>query len=296
MHKSRIFLIILNYNGIKETLECLESVRSANKQDIDLKVVVVDNNSKDESLKMLGGIKDIKLLENKNNLGFSGGMNTGIKYALGQGADHIVLLNNDTIVHKDLFVNLEKASKNGDIIAPKIYFAKGFEFHKDRYQKNELGKVIWYAGGIIDWQNIIGKHIGVDEVDKGQFEKQKEIDFATGCCLLIKRDVFEKIGYLDEKYFLYLEDMDFSFRAKNNGFKIIFDPKSILWHKNASSAGGSGSSLQEYYFTRNRLIFAFKYASTRTKLAILKHTIKNANNRTRISAAIDFLRFHYGKR
>lgn len=296
MDKLKISTIILNFNGMNETLECLQSVNSASRKNIDLEVVVVDNNSQDDSKKSLRKIKGIKFIENTQNLGFSGGMNTGIKYALGNGATHIVLLNNDTIVSQNLFVNLFSASEKAHIVAPKIYFAKGFEFHKDRYQKSELGKVIWYAGGQIDWQNVIGKHIGVDEVDGGQFEKQKEIDFATGCCLLVKREVFEKIGFLDEKYFLYLEDMDFSVRAKKAGFKITFDPKSILWHKNASSAGGSGSPLQEYYFTRNRLIFAFKYAPIRTKLAILKHTVKNATTSARIAAVVDFLRFHYGKR
>ncbi|MEM4230386.1 MAG: glycosyltransferase, partial [Candidatus Pacearchaeota archaeon] len=148
-----------------------------------------------------------------------------------------------------------------------------FEFHKKRYKKEDLGKVIWFAGGKMDWQNVIGLHIGVDEIDKGQFEKISEIDFASGACMLIKSDVFKKIGKFDERYFLYYEDSDFCQRAKKTQYKIIYNPKAILWHKNAGSTGGSGSELQDYYLTRNRLLFGMKYAPYKSKLALLKESI-----------------------
>lgn len=296
MDKLKIFIVILNYKGIENTLECIKSVDNINKKNIKVEIVVVDNNSQDGSQEKLSKLKNISLISNSENLGFSGGMNTGIKFALEHESTHIVLLNNDTYVDRDFLLNLYEASKKADIISPKIYFAPGFEFHKNRYKNSERGKVIWYAGGKIDWQNVIGVHIGVDEVDSGQFNRQKEIDFATGCCLMIKKEVFEKIGYLDDNYFLYLEDMDFSVRAKNNGFKIVFEPTSVIWHKNASSAGGSGSSLQDYYFTRNRLIFAFKYAKLRTKFAVLRQTLSQCGNPVKRKALLDFLSFHYGKK
>jgi GT2 family glycosyltransferase len=294
--KLKIAIVILNYNGVENTLECINSVNAVNKNNINLNLIVVDNNSQDDSQKKLKKLNNIKLILNSENLGFTGGMNSGIKYALENGAGRVILLNNDTYVHQDFLINLNTASQKGDIVAPKIYFAPGYEFHKKRYKKSDLGKVIWYAGGKIDWLNVIGTHIGVDEVDSGQFNSQKEIDFATGCCLLVKREVFEKIGFLDDKYFLYLEDMDFSVRAKKNGFKIIFEPKSIIWHKNASSAGGSGSPLQDYYITRNRLIFALKYAKLRTKMAVLKQALSQWANPIKRKALLDFLTFHYGKK
>lgn len=296
MDKLKIAIVILNYKGAQNTLECITSINAANKNDINMELIVVDNNSQDDSQKKLKKLNNIKLILNSENLGFTGGMNTGIRYALENGATQVILLNNDTIVDRDFLKNFCKASLRGDIVAPKIYFAPGYEFHKKRYKKSELGKVIWYAGGKIDWQNVIGTHLGVDEVDTGQFNSSKEIDFATGCCLLIKKEVFEKIGLLDNKYFLYLEDMDFCVRAKKNGFKIIFEPTSIIWHKNASSAGGSGSSLQDYYFTRNRLIFAFKYTKLRTKLAVLRQTLSQCTSSIKRKALLDFLTFHYGKK
>ncbi|KKQ34533.1 MAG: putative glycosyltransferase [Microgenomates group bacterium GW2011_GWA2_37_6] len=136
-----------------------------------------------------------------------------------------------------------------------------------------MGKVIWYAGGAIDWENVIGNHKGLDEVDKGQFDEDGETKMATGCCFLVKKEVLEKVGLYDDRYFLYFEDADFSERVKKAGFKIFYAPKSIIWHKNAQSSGGSGSSLQDYFTTRNRLIFGYTYAPMRTKIALFRQSL-----------------------
>jgi hypothetical protein len=125
----------------------------------------------------------------------------------------------------------------------------------------------------MDWANIIGQHRGVDEADKGQFDKVEETEIATGCCMMIKKEVLKKVGLLDDKYFLYYEDSDLSVRAKKAGYKIVYAPKSIIWHKNAGSAGGSGSALQDYYIIRNRLLFGFRYASARSKLALFRESL-----------------------
>ncbi len=271
--KQNIFIVILNFNGEKDTVECLTSIRQLLTKNYQLSTIVVDNGSKE---KLVVSSKELVVIRNIDNLGFAGGNNVGIQYALENKADYIVILNNDTLVDKNLVDELVKVSQSDEtigIVVPKIYFAKGFEFHKSRYKKDQLGKVIWYAGGIIDWGNVIGKHRGVDDVDSGQYEKEGETDFASGCCMMIKRSVFEKIGMLDNKYFLYYEDSDFSLRAKKAGFKIVFAPKAVLWHKNAGSAGGSGSSLQDYYITRNRLLFGMRYAPLRSKLALLRESL-----------------------
>ena len=291
----KIAIVVLNYNGKENTLACINSIKKLNKSNYKVKLIVVDNASNDGSREALSKIKDITLVKNDKNLGYSGGNNIGIKHALSLGSEYILILNNDTIVEKSLIINLINSAKKGDIVSPKIYFAKGFEFHKNRYKKEDLGKVIWYAGGKIDWQNVMGIHIGVDEIDHGQFSKRLEIDLATGACMLIKRQVFEKIGFFDEKYFLYLEDMDFCVRAKRAGFKIIFEPKAILWHKNASSGGGSGSGLQDYYISRNRLLFATKYAKARTKFAVFKQILSQINSPIKRKALIDFVTFNFGK-
>jgi GT2 family glycosyltransferase len=276
----KIFIVVLNWNQPKLTVECVESLEKLKIDNKDkLEVIIVDNGSSDNSLEELRKLRSkkfkIEVLAAIANLGFAGGNNFGMKYALSHGADYIMILNNDTLVHQNLLNNLlneiTKDDKTG-IVSPKIYFAKGFEFHK-KYKKNELGKVIWYAGGKIDWNNVYGINIGVDEVDKGQFEKIKEIDFATGACLLIKANTVKQVGMFDEKYFMYLEDADLSQRIKKRGWKIIYVPTAVLWHKVAQSSG-IGSDLNDYFISRNRLLFASKYSKLRTKLALIKESIR----------------------
>ena len=180
------------------------------------------------------------------------------------------------MVDKNTLNGLLDAAKDDPdaaIISPKIYFAKGFEFHKNRYKKNELGKVIWYAGGIIDWNDIYGNNNGVDEVDNGQFNKTTDTDFATGACMLLNCVAIRKVGMFDEKYFMYFEDVDLSQRMKKHGWKVLFTSQAKLWHKVAQSSG-VGSELNDYFITRNRLLFAFRYASIRTKFAIFRESLR----------------------
>lgn len=295
MDYQQISVVVLNYRGLANTLECLRSLKGQKLSKGKINIVVVDNASVDGSAQALGKLEGIHLITNSSNLGYSGGNNIGIKYSVQNGADLVFILNNDTIVDESCLETLLEAAKSNDIISPKIYFAKNYEFHKDRYQEKETGKVIWYAGGKIDWDNIIGIHIGVDEVDRHQFNKGLKIDLATGAAMLVKKKVFERIGLFDEKYFLYLEDMDFCVRAKKANFNIAFEPKAIVWHKNAGSAGGSGSKIQDYYITRNRLLFSAKYAKLRTKLALLRQIIGQSHSSVKRKALFDFLTLNFGK-
>jgi len=187
-----------------------------------------------------------------------------------------MILNNDTKIDPGLAQNLAKEfnSKKVGMAVPKIYFYPGFEFHQDRYQKTDQGKVIWYAGGRIDFKNVLGVHDNVDEVDSGKFNKKKNVTFASGCCFLISRQILDKVGLFDDRYFLYLEDADLSQKVIRAGYKIVYQPKAKLWHKNAESTGGSGSGLQDYYFTRNQLIFGFRYAPFRAKLALMRQALR----------------------
>jgi len=274
-----VYIIIVNYNGQKDTVECLRSLQKIYHKNFSIHIVIVDNDPENRINILEKDYREInlKIIFSPKNLGFSGGNNLGITEAINNKADYILLLNNDTLVSEDFLEKLiEFAEKNPKfgLISPKIYFAKGFEFHKDRYGKEDLGKVIWYAGGVMDWKNVIGLHRGVDKVDKGQFDDEEETDFASGCCMLIKKSVIEDIGLLDEKYFLYYEDNDYSIRTKNAGYRIVYQPKSIIWHKNAGSTGGSGSKLQDYYITRNRLLFGNRYASIRSKIALNREAMR----------------------
>lgn len=273
---SKIFVSIINFNSAKATIDCLESIEKAEIKNLSLSIVIVDN-STSERLVLDKKYKnfDYKILRSQKNLGFSGGQNLGIKFALENNAEYVLVLNNDTFISEGLIGELLNSfDKNVGIVSPKIYFEKGHEFHKGRYKESELGNIIWFAGGKMDWKNLIASHRGVDEVDQGQYDNLQETDFATGCCMMIDRKVFEKVGFFDEKYFLYFEDNDFSQRARKMGFKIIYQPRAKLWHKNAASAGGSGSDLQDYYITRNRLLFGIKFADLKVKSALLNECVR----------------------
>jgi len=271
-----IAIILLNYNGLKDTLACLHSLAKIVQPDFKVIIYLIDFSvAKNESEKIKKAFPNIKLITKNKNLGFAGGNNIGINQALDDGADFVLLLNNDTLVSSDFISQLyHYLEQNLDVgaVSPKIYFAKGYEFHKDRYKEEELGKVIWYGGGQIDWANMYSSHIGVDLVDRGKFEQIIETDHISGCCVLIRKKALQQVGFFNEKLFLYWEDTDWSLRAKQFGWNLKMNPKAIIWHKNAGSSG-SGSALQDYYLTRNRLWIGMHYAPIRTKLALIKQSL-----------------------
>lgn len=272
----RVAIVILHFLNQKLTEQCLTSVQKLKIKGLELMVIVVDNNPKEDLKNFRRKFKDYLFFKTKKNLGFTGGSNIGIKQALKNRADWVFLLNNDTEVGKDLLVQLIKAAKKDEkigILGPKIYFAPGYEYHRQRYKPNERGKVFWYAGGLIDWSNVLASHRGVDEVDQGQYGLVEETDFVSGCGMLIKKEVFNQVGLLDNRYFAYLEDADFCQKAKKKGFKIVFVPKGKLWHFNASSSE-VGGELHDYFLTRNRMLFGWRHAPLRARLALAKESIK----------------------
>lgn len=297
-----VFISIINFNGRENTLSCLSELDKIKVNGFSVTAIVIDNAS-DEKFDIEPDIlKNIPLvfIRNSENLGFAEGHNIGIRHAMGRDADYVIILNNDTQLSKNFAYEMvqaaEKDSKVG-IVAPKIYFAKGFEYHKGRYGPKELGKILWYAGGEVDWKNVVGHHRGVDEVDRGQYDETSETEYASGCCMLITRKVLEKVGMFDKKYFLYYEDNDLSQRTRKKGFKIIYEPKSVIWHKNAGSAGGSGSPLQDYYITRNRMFFGMRYAPIRSKIALVKESIKllSSGRKWQKKGILDYYRRKLGK-
>ncbi len=184
----KVAVIILNYKVKNLTLKALLSVKKSNYKN--LQIIVVDNNSKDglkEALKDQGGVT---FIQNEENLGYCGGNNVGIIKALESGADYVFILNPDAQVEKEAIKNLVEVAKKEDIgiAGPKVLF-------DDR-------KTIWYAGGIFDIDNVLGTHKGVDEKDQGQYNNVGETDFVTGAAIFIRRDVLDKIGLFDERYFL----------------------------------------------------------------------------------------------
>lgn len=276
----KIGVVILNYKVKDLTLKCINSVKASSYKDFF--IVVVDNDSGDEIEEALSNIKDVTFIQNSKNTGYSGGNNVGIKRALELGADLVFILNPDTTINKNCLEILVEGLERyqAGIANPKIYFMDS--------------DVLWFAGKILDLKNVLGRHRGVDQKDRGQFDEEIEMEDAVGAAMLVKKEVFQKIGFFDEKYFLYYEDSDFCFRARKKGFKIIYIPKAVVYHKNAQSTG-LGSPLQDYYITRNRMLFASKFLSLRTKFALFREALRNWSYPVRRKAFLDFLIGNFGK-
>jgi GT2 family glycosyltransferase len=294
----KVIIVTVNYNTTADTKLLLVSLEKIKKTDFSTEIIVVDNGSKD-ALKLEK--KDNLLLNrSEKNTGFAGGYNIGIKEALKRGADYVLIVNNDTIIDPLMIENMLKVLESDPqigITVPKIYFAKGHEFHKNRYVEKELGKVFWYAGGSTDWRNVKSVHRGVDEVDHGQYDYIEKVDFATGCCILFKREVLKKVGLFNEQYFLYYEDADLSERIKKAGYRIYFVPNSVLYHNNASSSGGAGNQLQDYFITRNQMLFGLTYAPLKSKIALIRQSLRLLYNGRKYQklAIKDFYRRRFGK-
>lgn len=295
--------IIVNYNTPKETDLAIRSAVNAKANGFRHLVIVVDNGSK-EPLKLAKDLQNgqVELIRSESNLGFTGGNNLGMSHAVkNYQTDYFFLLNSDAEVEKNAIQELYEAVKNdpkAGIAVSKIYFTPGLEFHRKSYSRSERGKILWYAGGSIDWPNLVAYHRGVDEVDRGQFDHETTCDFATGCALFIKRVVTEHVGILDKNFFLYSEDVDFSIRVKKAGYKLLFVPKSIVWHMNGGSvSGGVGSKLQQYYQTRNRILISAKHGSWRNKLTAFRFAIQTFMNGTDAErkGVLDFFLLRFGK-
>ncbi len=294
-----ITAVIVNWNGKDDTVRCLESLQKINLLGNTLSIIVVDNGSTNDSVSVIKKFfPKISVIVTGKNLGFTGGNNVGIQEAMKRKADLIWLLNNDTLVDRQVlsFATVFDDQHIG-ACGSKIYFAPGHEFHHDRYKDSERGRVFWYAGGLIDWNNLYASHRGVDEVDHGQYDKKEETPFITGCSFVVRREVIEQVGMLDDRYYLYLEDLDWNIRMQKAGFKTLYVPASIVWHVNAGSSGRPGNPVHEYYFTRNRLLLGMRYASIRIKFALIREGCRFfiGQSAIRRKAVLDWLFGRFGK-
>lgn len=299
IRRGQIGVIIIHYANLANIRAAVASVL-ASKNAEKLHVVIVDNAAQEPAEALRDTYTDdrVTILRLSKNRGFSGANNAGIRWALNNlSGVAVVLLNDDATVAPDaLPILLESLQNNARLgaVTPKIYFTAGHEFHAG-YSKDELGKVLWYAGGIIDWREVVGSHRGVDEVDRGQYDTLIDTPFATGCCVALNAETLQSIGALDDKYFLYYEDSDLSLRMRRAGWKVQYQPKAVAWHQNAGSSG-SGSKLHVYYQTRNRLLFAWRYAPWRAKLFLAKQAVLQLRGADPIikRAILDAVQQRYG--
>ncbi len=237
-----VTVVVLNWNNLPDTIECLESLRSVAYPA--LRVLLVDNGSTDGSEAALHArFPDLDVLQTGENLGFAGGNNAGIRRALAAGADHVVLLNNDTTVDPGFVTALVDAARENPragLLSSKILLF-------------DRPDVLWFAGASFHPWLGWGRHRGHGKRDAGQYERVEETDRPTGCALLATRACCERVGLLREEYFCYAEDLEWGLRARAQGFQILYVPGSRVWHKVSRSTGGARSTLPLRYQTRNLL-------------------------------------------
>ena len=199
-------------------------------------------------------------VKNPENYGVAKANNQGIELALRAGADFVLLLNNDIAIYQPFLLEqmVDKAVKsNEDIIVPKILY------HGTRK--------IWLAGGVFIHYKGTSQTIGDKEEDSGQYNTAGYIDYAPTCFMLCSKKVFDVTGLMDERYFVYYDDNDFIFRAKNKGFRIFYMPSIEVFHKVSISTGGAESLFSIFYLNRNRIYFIRKHYKFPLKQIALAH-------------------------
>jgi GT2 family glycosyltransferase len=249
-----IAVVIVNWNGRSLLDACLGSIlKQAPPPE---SIFLVDNGSTDGSVEHVRAAwPSVSVLETGGaNLGFAGGNNVGIRAALAAGADAILLLNNDAQLLPGALDRLDSALQRGgpgvSAAAPKILY-------------RSTPDIIWAAGGRFDWWRGVAVDRGLNERDTGQYDRAEAVQSATACCLLVRSEAFRDVGLLDETYFMYFEDADFSARLGRMGRKITYEPQARVLHDVFGSSGGAPdrpSRLALYYSTRNRALFITRHA------------------------------------
>ncbi len=298
-----VVVVVVNWNGASQSRRCLQSLQNLDYSNVE--VCLVDNGSSDGSGRELADeFSEVTVLALESNLGYAGGCNAGIRWAEQSGGAYVWLLNNDTTVDaaalRALVTRGEEFCSAGAtaILSPKILLMA------------EPNK-IWSAGGTLRWPWLERDHVGTGEEDNSR-TMPGQLEWASGCSLFFPTSVASAVGPLDERYFLYLEDVDWCLRARRRGIPIWFVPEARLWHNVSQSVKEVDSRDLRYYVTRNYYILAFDHcgligrawAGLRFAVTLLKSTLRSVlfpsyrhdgyyQSQTR--ALLDFLRRRFGR-
>lgn len=242
-----VAVIIINWKLPEKTIECLSSLTQA---ETPHHTIVVDNGSGDHSVSLIQQkFPDITLMPLAENIGFGAACNVAIEHALkNEACNYVLLLNNDTIIAPHALTKLIQTAaihSTAGIFGPKIYY-------------RNPRKIIWYAGARCRRGVLAAADTGRGEIDNGQFDARHKVDFVFGAAMLIRRDVFERIGFFDQQFFLYLEDMDFCIRARKAGFTLQFVPQAHVWHDGSASTENNGA-FRKYHHARSTILFLKKH-------------------------------------
>lgn len=245
-----IAIIVLNHDGTEDVLECLRSLRAVTFHG--LRIYVVDNGSRRPLRPDLPPDDPrVRLLESPVNLGFTGGCNLAARAALEEGATHLLFLNDDTTVAPGFLEPLVRALEDPSvgIATPKIYF-------------HGQDRVIWAHGARFDPWTGRSAHVGVYRKDAGQYDHVREVDRVTGCAMIVRREFVERVGMLDDRFFIYSEEVDWCLRARRKGYRLVVVPESVIWHRGHRTTGRLGRPFIAYLQSRNHLLLLRKNAES----------------------------------
>jgi GT2 family glycosyltransferase len=260
----RVFVVIPMWNQLELTLRCLRSV--AQLQPAAAGVVVVDNGSQaDAQTKLETAFPGLSVVRLESNCGFAGGCNAGIRQALAQGADAVLLLNNDATTHPALLAELVSALASDPRIA-----AAGAKTLTD-----ESPPRIHAAYGVLTFHGSLVRIEGWLEPDLDKFNQGRDVDMASGSALLLRREALQSVGLLDEEFFAYHEDVDWCARARRLGWRIRYVPSALVYHRMHASTGGGYGSAITYLVARNSILFVRKNATAGQALTYGFYTAGN---------------------
>ena len=248
MEHPLVYILTLNWNRRKDTLDCLASLQETTYPNY--RLLVIDNHSADGSVEAISRcFPQAEIIANRRNLGFAAAANMGIRYALARKAEYVLLINNDTIVEPAMVGELISQATAPDvgIVAPKIYY------YADP-------KRIWSVGSGRNCLTLEKTKGGEDELDQGQWEEVMQVDFLTGCGLLLPRWFLQDVGLFDERFFMYYEDNDLCVRARKHGYRLLMAPKARMWHKVSASSGGRDSPFERYWMAHSSALFFRRHA------------------------------------
>lgn len=249
MSSPRVAAIVLNYNGREVTLQALESLSAMTYPDFQL--VVVDNGSTDGSFDAVAqAFPQAHQLRTENNLGAAGGCNLGIEWAMHEGFDYLLILNNDIEVAPDMLTELVRLAESDATIGcvgPKEYY------YWDRQR-------LWSAGGTLRFREAITRERGDGEIDRGQYDRDEEVDYINGCAMLVRREAVAKAGLWDPIFHLAVEDADFCTRIKAHGYRCFFAYRAVLWHM-VGYATGIYKPGKTFHTGRSTAIYVRRHAT-----------------------------------
>ncbi|MFH1528457.1 MAG: glycosyltransferase family 2 protein [Bacteroidota bacterium] len=259
---ARVTILLLNYNRPNDTNECINSLRGIESPEYN--ILLLDNNSPDNSFEIFQNkFPDLEIINTGSNLGYTGGINFGLKILAARNSDYILVLNNDTIVEPDFLEHLVDSMEENKLAAA----ACGTILCEHNREE------IWYAGGaMVEWRGLaVHNGKGKKFTEYIKVHSPQKTSFVTGCSILFRRSILTKIGFEDERFYMYLDDIEYSKRIKKLGFELLYVPRSIIYHK---VLGEKDSPFKLYYSVRNRyLLIKSSFQGTNYVIANLYFSI-----------------------